>query len=141
MKGEALTFRTKVDAWAWPLLAIVVVAPFVTLAIGVGAVITRRHDAWVFFAAGALLLGTLAIAWPVTYTLGDDQLVVRFGLARVRVPYATMTAITPSRNPLSAPAWSLDRLRIDHDGGFLLISPRERDAFVAALRARAPRLG
>ena len=134
------TFRTKVDAWLWPIVAFVFVGPFASLGAGVWALTARRPDAFVFFLTAVLLLGVLAIAWPVTYTLADDELVVRFGLARVRVAYAAITAVAPSRNPLSAPAWSLDRLRIDHDGGFLLISPRDRDAFVAALSSRACRI-
>jgi hypothetical protein len=40
---------------------------------------------------------------------------------------------------LSAPALSLDRLEITHDGGVAVISPANRDRFLAEIRARCPR--
>ncbi|MBI4563804.1 MAG: PH domain-containing protein [Planctomycetes bacterium] len=73
---------------------------------------------------------------PVMPALG---MTVRSGrFIRMHVPISGILAVAPSRNPLSAPAWSLDRLRIDYvrpsgRKAFLLISPRERTAFLDEL--------
>lgn len=84
--------------------------------------------------------GQTAIAAFLTLT--HDALVIRFGPARVRVPYDRIRAVEPSSNPLSSPALSLRRVRIDYDkpngkGTFVLVSPQDRDGFMQELRRRA----
>ena len=78
------------------------------------------------------------IALAVTLAgVGLPLWIVRSGPVRRRLAIADIVAITPTRNPLSAPALSLDRLRIDvRRGGYVLISPADRDAFLADLEAR-----
>jgi hypothetical protein len=45
--------------------------------------------------------------------------------------------VTPTRNPLSSPALSLDRLRIDYGRGRrIMVSPRDPGAFLRELRRR-----
>lgn len=97
--------------------------------------------------AGVLVLALLlGVAWPVLYAVERDALVVHAGrLLRWRVPLAAVRSVRPSRNPLSAPAWSLDRLRIDYTtasgrGRFLLVSPADRAAFLRDLAAAEPAL-
>jgi len=79
------------------------------------------------------------LAWPVSYEVQEGMLHIRSGLLHYRVPLAAITRVRPSRNPLSSPAWSLDRLRIDYhkDGKlkFLLISPKERMRFLQEMAA------
>jgi hypothetical protein len=79
------------------------------------------------------------LVWPVRYGLGDEHLIVRFGLVRQRVPYRNIRLVRPTRSPLSSPALSLWRLRVEYGAGFLqavMISPAQRDAFLDALAAR-----
>lgn len=48
--------------------------------------------------------------------------------------------MAPTRGPLSSPALSLDRLRIEYGKrGVVLISPREKEAFVRALEGHRNR--
>jgi len=56
---------------------------------------------------------------------------------RWRIPAREITRITPTRSLTSSPALSLDRLRIEYDGGrqAVLVSPVDQDAFIAAVRA------
>jgi hypothetical protein len=132
-------YRSKVDWW---LGLILVAVPIVTLA---SAVALQASDdpeaiyAWIAcLAVAAIYVGLL---WPVEYELGPSELVIRFGLIRSRVPYAAIRGIVPTRNPLSAPALSLDRLAIDVGGQWpRLISPADRDGFLDGLAARAPHL-
>lgn len=73
---------------------------------------------------------------PCRYYLCDDHLLIRSGLLRHRIPYNNITAIALSSSPLSAPALSLKRIRIDHSQGFILISPIHREEFLAILQQR-----
>lgn len=130
-------FPSKVDAWIGVLL---VVAPILSAVSSLGA----------FLASGSLaalipiaFIGLLyvALVYPVAYELHDDALVIRFGLMKSRVPYASIKAVRPTRTVLSSPALSLDRLHVD--AGSSLgpnISPADREGFYAALLAKAPQL-
>lgn len=85
-------------------------------------------------AAAAVLLG---FAHPVYYMITDFELVVRSGFLQYRVPLASIVEVRPTRNPLSSPAWSLDRLRVEYRKGtktrYLLISPEDKTAFLREL--------
>ena len=47
-----------------------------------------------------------------------------------------MESVEASRNPLSAPALSLKRVKIQLDRGYLLLSPVRREAFIAEIQRR-----
>jgi hypothetical protein len=80
---------------------------------------------------------TLLLIYPLYYRITGDELLVRCGFLRYRVPVAGIRSVTPSRNPLSSPAMSLDRLSIKytHRGRSreLLISPRDKQEFIQDL--------
>lgn len=76
------------------------------------------------------------IGIPCKYILYDDRLLVQSGILKYIIDYADITDVAKSRNPLSAPAFSLKRVKIKHRKGFILISPRNRDAFITDLKAR-----
>ena len=126
----------------------------------------------VIWASGLLLLGTAwiplatgalgAFAIPVSalhlagaglgfwvlygtgYRIGERALHVRGGPFRWTIALDSIVAVTPTGNPLSSPACSLDRLCIEHRGArgvrSLMISPTEKAAFLVALAARCPEL-
>jgi hypothetical protein len=77
------------------------------------------------------------LLFPLYYRLESTGLLVRFGLVRQHIPYDTITSVRPTRNPLSSPALSLRRLRIDYGRSFVMISPVRRDEFLASLASRA----
>jgi len=91
------------------------------------------------FAVGAFALWSF---YTTGYTLLSDQLVIRSGPFRFRVPFAEITSVCPTRNPISSPACSLDRLEIRYRGGRsrILISPEDKPGLLAALVARCDRL-
>jgi hypothetical protein len=130
---------------------------------------TSRRDGWLvallwgaslvdFAVAGWLLLGTerapgfvapllivagvfqLHVLHAIHYTFEGDALVVRASLFRWRVPLAAIDSVEPTRNPLSSPAASLDRLLIRHGAKQIMLSPEDRAGFLRALAARAPQL-
>lgn len=66
------------------------------------------------------------------YTIEGDVLSVRCGfLMHMKISIATITRIRETSDPASAPATSIDRLRIEYGNGKrVLISPKEKQAFI-----------
>ena len=129
------TFPTKIDAW----LVLLVVAGFVAAFAGAAAM-WRNYPAeakfalWVMVSSWALIAVVCA---PCRYTLDEDHLVVRSGIVRWRIAYTDVTDIAPSREIWAAPAMSLQRVKIRYGSGrSMLISPRERERFIAELGRR-----
>lgn len=98
---------------------------------------------------GVLLLtcwGTTMVAvgavlsWPLRYTLRADRLHIQSGWLEWDVFYSALRAVTPSRNPLAAPAWSLRRVRLDFADGCILVSPDDRELFIEEIAGRCPHL-
>ena len=87
----------------------------------------------------------VALAYPVHYELSTTTLRIHSGwVARFTIVLEAIDGARPTRSPLSAAAWSLDRLRIDYRSRgrqrYTLISPAQRDAFLRDLLARCPQL-
>lgn len=134
------TFRTKVDSWLVGLIGISLIFPFLTVDLLPD---TDRYQVRPFLVGIVLLTGMLFVALALTtnYVFDGPLLLVKSGPFRWHVPLAEIRAIRRTRNPLSAPAFSLDRLQIDYGRwGGVLISPKDRTGFLRALHARRPDL-
>ncbi|QJR35442.1 PH domain-containing protein [Gemmatimonas groenlandica] len=127
------SFRSVLDGWVVAL--VLVPTGFALLMVLLEAGLTSRRA----LVAAALVLGggvlLPAVLYAVTlYQFTDTALLVRVGPFTTRVPYATIRSIEPSRDMSSAPAFSLDRLRVEYgDGQHVLISPMQRESFVELL--------
>jgi hypothetical protein len=131
-----MRFRSKVDTWLVVLLAIAGLAALLGSAslLGSGAA----------GALGVAILTTLvALGLPVWllfathYTFEGNELRIQGGPLRWTVPVDQIHSVRPSRSVWSSPALSLDRLRIDYGKGrWILISPEDREGFLAELAAR-----
>lgn len=100
-------------------------------------------SATAFFSAASLLLVALCILpFYTSYSLDPQHLTIRVGPFSGRIQIADITEAYPSRNPLSAPAWSLDRVRIRFTSSWFgaLISPVRQREFLAELATLAPHL-
>ena len=133
---DATVYRSAVDAWLWVVLAGAVAVVVLTC----GALLVAGDGAARAIGLVSALIGGGLPIWVLTstsYTLTPTDLLVRSGPFRWRRPIADITAVTPTRNPLSSPALSLDRLRIETRGDApLMISPADRAGFLADLEAR-----
>jgi len=97
---------------------------------------------------GSLFFLILAILMPVvlygiSYTLTRDKLIIKCAfLFRSIISLKQIIEVYPTRNPLSAPACSLDRLRIKYTGHWFgaLISPDDKQVFMQDLIQRCPQL-
>lgn len=132
-------YRSKVDWWLAPLLCL---PPVVSVAVCVGLVRGGKTSELPIGVATVLVVFGVyfGLVLPMRYGLDDTHLVVRFGVCRQRVPLADITEVHPTCNPLSSPALSLDRLRVQYGHGFfkaVMISPADRDGFLDDLARRA----
>ena len=134
MGADLVEFRSKIGA------IIIIPAAIVLLFGGVGTAQAIAVGRPVM----ALVLGLpiALIAWillTTRYALTNEHLVIRSAFVSSRIPLQTIRRIRPTRTILSAPALSLDRLEITHDAGVAVISPSDRDRFLAEIRSRCPR--
>ncbi len=132
------TYKSAVDWWMMPVLALGMVVPVgITLW---AAVAGASVDLW----AGLLsvvLVGAIyrGLVFPLYYTLNDDHLLVCFGMVKQRIPYTEISSAHFSHNLMSSPALSIHRVQINRRTGFgVLISPVNRGAFLDALAERVP---
>jgi hypothetical protein len=138
-----MVHRAKVDTWLAAVLGGAVVLEVVVGAalIGSGLLLPALIPAAVGLLVGMLLWACYRTSYEVT----PSELVIRFGPVRTTLAVAGIIAVTPTRDPTSALAPSLDRLRIDYRRAdslkwYALISPREKDAFIRDLAQVAPQL-
>lgn len=127
-------FGTKVDAWIAAVIVLGTVIPLVMLVV-IGF---QTHQIGIipagFFAP--ILIGLFAI--PIKYELQSDLLLIQSGIIKYRVRYSDIELIEPTRNPLSSPAMSLDRLKIVYGKRkMIMISPNDRAAFLSEIKKRA----
>jgi hypothetical protein len=137
--GSIRWYKSKVDWWLAPLLAL---PPIATLSFTASA-LWRGNVSEIAGGGGAMLwvlIVYVGVVFPMRYGIGDARLTIRFGLCRQRIPLAEIRAVYPTRNPLSSPALSLDRLHVRFGEGFfksVMISPAERDEFLRHLASAA----
>ena len=127
-------YQSKIDTWLLLILIGVVVLGFFS---GTSALFAGGRDAW-----WGVIPAIICVALPLWvlfgthYTFQDDLLIVRGGPFRWRINVGTITSVTATNNPLSSPALSLDRLRIEHaNGRAVMISPKDREGFLEELKA------
>jgi Bacterial PH domain len=129
-----MTFRSKVDTW---LLLVVLASAFTALA---GASLALRSGAGWFPTLLIALIGSALPIWILVstkYTVSQAHVLIQSGPFRWCIAVPSITRIASTRSPVSSPALSLDRLRIEYDGGkkALMVSPLEREQFVQAVKA------
>ena len=127
----APVFFSRVDGWLVAVLLLAVVSPLAAVWwAGADVVLALASVMVTLLVCGVLLV-------PCRYTLESDHLLIRCGLIRQRIPYRDITAITPSRSLWSAPALSLQRVKLSYGRtSSQLVSPRERAVFIQALQHR-----
>lgn len=130
-------YPSAVDAWVVVLLA-------GTLGVCLFAAYAMIRSGSVVGSVSLLLLlvGVGLILMPVRYTIAPDELVIRSGVWKIRIPLRTIRRAYPSSSLLASPALSLERLAIEYGSGpqprsTMYMSPAGRDAFLDDLAAAA----
>ena len=133
------TFRSKIDTWLIVLMA----GMCVFILIICGRILQDPFPArWplVIFLLAVGLAFPLALLFSTRYTITETMLIVRCGFYKWPIQITDITNIEPTNDPLSSPALSLDRLRIDYrPDKSLMVSPKDKNAFLEALRFKISR--
>lgn len=129
-------YRSEIDTW---LLITFRVSSLACLA-AIAPLLYFGLSAASLLAIPILALGVGLPWWTLqttTYTLTDRELLVRSGPFHWNISLRQITSVKPTRSPLSSPALSLDRLRIERsDGSAIMISPERRRQFLDDLTRR-----
>jgi hypothetical protein len=133
---ETKIFESKKDLWLMAILwgAVLVNIVACSLFVYYGC----PPFVWTFpllIIVGGLL--PLWILFTTKYTFTGDKLLISCGPMRVSLNVKEIESITPTRNPLSSPALSLDRLLIKYSGGkSVMVSPMDKEGFVSEITSR-----
>lgn len=127
-------FKSKIDRWLLLLLVVIMIFEVVVMSIAATQSDDPRAAAGLVITAllivaliGSLLIGT-------HYTVEGNTLRVVSGPFRWKVPIDQIRSVQPTRSPLSSPALSLDRLRIDYGGRRrIMVSPADKVGFLRAI--------
>lgn len=124
----------------WGLVATALLAVLIPLILGAYFYVFKSRDAGTSLIVIGIVIGgaLLLLTYPLYYRITSSELIVRCGiLMRGHIPLDSIDEVEPVRNPLGAPAWSLDRLRVDYrkngQRAFVLISPADKFAFMQEL--------
>lgn len=129
-------YRSKVDGWLTVVLGLGVL---ISVAATVSAI---AAGGWRYLWSAAItIFFSLFIIWILRgtyYVLDGNILTIKSGPFRWRVPVDEIRGITHTNNPLSSPALSLDRIRIEYSNGrSIMISPENKDEFIADIKAKS----
>jgi hypothetical protein len=127
-------FRSASDWW---LIAIIALAVLVVLSIALIVFVNAGFN-WtkLLVVSPGVLIGIGLPLWllrSTSYLIDGSTLVVRGGPIQVRVPIESISSVERTNTIASAPALSLRRMRIAYGDRSVIISPRDPDAFLAAL--------
>jgi hypothetical protein len=144
-----MIYRSKVDTMA-PTVLITLTACFIAMGLII-LIGTGSAMGWVILILfpPILPLIVMLVAWPMTYDTGatssngEPILLVRGGrLLRYEIPIAGIKEVRPTNSVASSMSWSYDRIEVLSRSlkvgyaGSLMISPKDRDAFLDDLGHR-----
>lgn len=137
--SDELAFNSKIDLWLLVVL-LAAVSLCAWILIENWNLLLARGAVFAVLTIIPLALGVVFPLWillSLRYFLSDRTLRVRCGPVRWRIAIGDITDVNPTRNPLSSPAMSLDRLRIEYgQGRSVMISPEPREEFLRQLEHR-----
>lgn len=127
-------FASKVDGWLIPVMVLSVTGLVAALI----AVMIEDVPWTIRILLAGVTVGVTVLLFAVfkyTYYIVDGgTLRIVSGPFRWKIPVTNIVDITPSRNPLSSPALSLDRLKIrSGKKKFVLVSPEDKAGFIRAI--------
>ena len=132
--APALVFESRRDPWVVLLLGGAALVDLVAAAYVLRVDLPLAPKAVALF---VLLVSAVLVVWILRgtrYLVDGNNLTAWCGPFRWQIPLSGITAVEPTRTPVSSPALSLDRLRIRHGNGkSLVVSPADRERFCQAL--------
>jgi hypothetical protein len=126
-----VAFRSKVDWWLAAL--VIVAAEFGPASVWISG---EPFPFWLALSTTAILVLIAVLLVPIRYILEGRTVRIRCGVPQWQFgSFAVdeVQSVRPTHNPLSSPALSLDRLRVDAGMNTWLISPKDKRGFLKAL--------
>lgn len=127
-------FKSKVDWWIFLLLLGAIVIDLVMIVeIAAADESPGAKTATILGGIGVMFL-LASILLRTYYAVDKNVLRVVSGPFRWKIPVDQITSATPTRSLLSAPAMSLDRIKIKY-GKFrtMVVSPADKEGFLRAI--------
>ena len=97
---------------------------------------------WIPFFIDLLLYVSLVyLMVSIKYEINESQLIIHQAMGKIIIDINTIKSIEPTHTILSAPASSLDRLRISYNKyDDVVISPRRKEEFIRQLQTINPNI-
>ncbi len=141
-----IVFYSKIDAW---LVVVIALASVLTI----GTCGTLCMEAQNSSSSESMLFAILFLSFEIAlflliadafircrYIFKEDYLYMQSGIfIRIKIPYKNIKSFCESNNVLSAPACSIDRIKIVYENEktkkeyFTLVSPRDKQGFSETL--------
>lgn len=132
---ETLVYRSKIGIELIALLVAGMLPGFITTLAG------NENDKEIIYIVPVLFVLVLLLMGSTRYKIYGSTLrayVLCFPYKPIDIN--SVTEIKETNNPLSAPAASIDRLEVKHAKGYLLVSPKNKEGFIAALQKINPNI-
>lgn len=126
-------YPTKVSVTLVLIISIIVGCTLIPLII---------NSKWILFFIDLLLYVSLVyLMVSIKYEINESQLIIRQAMGKMVIDINTVKSIEPTHTILSAPASSLDRLRISYNKyDDVVISPRKKEEFIQHLLSINPQI-
>ena len=120
-------YPTKVSVTLVLIISIIVGCTLIPLII---------NSKWILFFIDLLVYAiVLYLMLSIKYEINDSQLIIHQAIGKMIIDINTIKSIEPTHTILSAPASSLDRLRISYNKyDEVVISPRRKEEFIRQLQ-------
>lgn len=135
MTGIGKTFRSKIDWWIFLVLALVLLTQLLAFARVIpGHVSGSPAKIAIAIILSAVSLLILTILLRTVYRVDRKELRIYCGPFWWTVKIADIESVAETRSPLSSPALSLDRIRINYgERRSVMVSPADKQGFYAAI--------
>ena len=110
---------------------------FLAAVLGTVAVLMLMKGTWLgFFTIVLQALFILVLFRTTSYVVQPDELVICYGFFyKQRIQWSSVRRMKYTSNPISSPAFSFKRIRIDYGKmGSVLISPHTRERFIEEVK-------
>lgn len=126
-------YRTKVSITLILIISLIMGCILISLAVS---------SKWIpFFINLLLYVSVVYLMVSIKYEINESQLIIHQTMGKMVIDINTVKSIEPTHTILSAPASSLDRLRISYNKyDDVVISPRRKEEFIQHLLSINPQI-
>ena len=129
-----MKYPSAIDTW---LAAVLIGAPLLVIGNGIFTLSKSTPTGLVLIGVGIAISIVMALfAYPCYYVIGERSVKIKCGIIEEELPFERIQIVEKSSSLWSAPALSLKRVKIVLDDGFRLVSPIDRDGFIAILQQK-----